>query len=243
MQLGLSPDKIGRWALGGIGAVVFLLGLFLASRGSGEFSTAGLFVALFSLLLIFWQIKRGFDAYDADPDRPRKPAYAAPVQPVHSTPPKLPTDHNPDAHARVQRPPHVFEGGWQGVKRPAKQVFDPDTQTLAKGIVLAALALFSLFVGASGEGWAYYGGIAAAFFFAALIVRLVVGPQVDLFPAEGIWRWIVGGLVGVGALIALMVASLSAAGPGYYFGLIVFGLALAYLFYLIKASFDEAESH
>jgi hypothetical protein len=239
MQLGLTQDRIARWVLGAVGVLIFLLGLFLAARGDGEFANAGVFMALFAVGLVFWQIKRSFDIYDADPERPRNPMFASTVPPVPSTPPKLPTDHDPDAHA----PAHRFEGG---AAKPARTqpepTLDEHSANLFKGIVFAALALVCLFVGASGEGWSYYGGLAAAFVFVALIVRAAVG-AVSLTPPAGIGRWIVGGFVGLGAIVALLIAAGSGGGPGYYIGLIVTFGAVGYLFFLIKTSFDEADSH
>jgi hypothetical protein len=234
----ISSAQAGRYALGALGCATFLLGLLLAARGEAELSTAGLFLALASLLLVFWQIKRAFDAYDADPDRPRKPAYAPPVPDWQGTPPHLEED------PLKGKPKHVFEGGWA---RPARErqpflaTFDPDSQKLVKGILLAALALGALFVGARGDGWAYYGGLFVAFVFVALIFALIAEVREIPRPRAGMLRWIVGGVVGLAGIVGLFVAA-GSHGPGYYVGLIVAGIAIAYLFHLIKTSFDEAEA-
>jgi hypothetical protein len=55
----------GKFIYGALLGVIGLLGLFMAAGAKeGHFYMAGLFIAGFSLIMIFWLIKRAWDRYD-----------------------------------------------------------------------------------------------------------------------------------------------------------------------------------
>jgi uncharacterized membrane protein len=55
----------GRFVYGALIGLIGLLGLFLAAGAKeGHFYAAGLFLAGFSLAMIFWLIKRSWDQHD-----------------------------------------------------------------------------------------------------------------------------------------------------------------------------------
>jgi cytochrome c oxidase subunit 2 len=54
-------------------------------------------------------------------------------------------------------------------------------------------------------------------------------------------RWVLGGCLGVASLLGLFIASYAGHGPLYWTGLIIFFLAVAAIFYQIRAAFDAKE--
>jgi len=57
---------------------------------------------------------------------------------------------------------------------------------------------------------------------------------------DQIGKWITNGIVGVIGLLGLFVASRATDDTFYAVGLIVFVLAVAFIFYSIRRAFDEA---
>lgn len=57
----------GKYIYGALLGLIGLLGLFMAAGAKeGHFYAAGLFMAGFSLAMIFWLVKRSWDAYDRE---------------------------------------------------------------------------------------------------------------------------------------------------------------------------------
>jgi hypothetical protein len=57
---------------------------------------------------------------------------------------------------------------------------------------------------------------------------------------DHIGRWITNGIIGVIGILGLFVASRATDNTFYYLGLIVFVIAVAFIFYSIRRAFDEA---
>ena len=57
---------------------------------------------------------------------------------------------------------------------------------------------------------------------------------------DQIGTWIANGIVGVIGILGLFVASRATDSTFYSLGLIVFALAVAFIFYSIRRAFDEA---
>ena len=77
-------QSVGRTVLGVIIGIIGLVGLGLASGSADkDLYAAGLIAFAFSVVFVFWLIKRSFDAYEANPERPRRevktPAKTAPA--------------------------------------------------------------------------------------------------------------------------------------------------------------------
>ncbi len=58
---------------------------------------------------------------------------------------------------------------------------------------------------------------------------------------EGTGKWIAGGLIGLVGVLGLFVSAHAHAGALYYSGLVVFALAVAILFAMLKRHFDMIE--
>ena len=230
--------SVGRTVLGVVIGIVGLIGLVLSAGSSGEdLYLAGLFIFGFSLVFIFWLIKRSYDAYEHDPERPRRevktPAKTAPA------PAAMP------ASQASPRPP---------ASQPKTAPFlSPAVLVWIKGGVLAVIGVVALVVasGAHGGGWAYFGGIFAALACLLAIFRLV-SQQFDdpehpapllPVPEDPNARLVRGGLAAIVFVVALVVAAGGhGAGLAYHGGLIAAGCAVLYIFYLIRMSVG-AEAH
>jgi FtsH-binding integral membrane protein len=57
---------------------------------------------------------------------------------------------------------------------------------------------------------------------------------------ENLGKWITGGVIGVIGIIGLFVSSRAADNTFYYLGLIVFAVAIAVIFLMIRKGFDAA---
>lgn len=231
-------QSVGRTVLGVIIGIIGLVGLALAAGSSGQdIYAAGLFIFVFSLVFIFWLIKRSFDAYEADPQRPRREVKApAKTAPAPAAMPSAPA---------VSRAP-------VGVSSEPP-FLSPSVKVWIKGaaIGIAAVVALVLAAGAHGAGGLYYGGL----FFAGICVLALfrlVSRQFDdpedpapLFPVpeDSTARMVRGALAVVVFILALVVAAGDhGAGFAYYGGLFAAGCAALYVFYLIRMSVG-AEAH
>ena len=59
---------------------------------------------------------------------------------------------------------------------------------------------------------------------------------------ENTGRWIVCGLVGLAGILGLFLAAGAVDGGFYFFGLLLFGFAVVFIFANVKNAFDEAET-
>lgn len=222
-----------RFILGGIAAVLALFGLVLAARAEDPgLHVTGLIVTLFGLLFCAFLIKDHYDRLERDPARPKRPRFADPA--VHA--PAPPPSYVPAAVPGQYLP---------AAERPARM--DAQTRAWIRGGIVGVVGLLGLVVAASGAGFAYWGGL-LVFTGAVLLLFRMIGRAFDPpgstgrglpLPRTEEARWALGGLIAVIVVLALFAAR--GGGDAYYLGLIAAGAALAYLFWLIKASFDEAE--
>lgn len=224
--------SVGRICLGAVAALLGLGGLGMAaSLHDGEVYYAGLAVFILAVLFVFWLIKRAFDDYERDPDRPRRevrtPAKTAPAP--AATPNPQPARPLP---ASVSGPPRFLS---------------PAIKLWIKGGIIAFLGLFALMAAsqAHGGGWSYYGGI-FVFLLCILALFRLLARQFDdperpapllPVPEDGTARLVRGALAGIVFIVALSVAAgAHGSGLGYHGGLIAAGCAVVYIFYLIRMS-------
>ncbi|WP_366554986.1 hypothetical protein [Aquibaculum sediminis] len=224
-----------RFIYGAIAGIVALVGLMVAAGASSEaYHTGGLILAGLGLLVCALLIKSHYDSYERDPNRRRRPRPLPAAAPAPTAPPSS---------------PQPVGQGFAAVQPQQESRFDAQTMTWVRGGVIGVVGLLGLVVAAGGSGFAYWGGLVV---FALAVVSLfrMIGRAFDgqgdgsaarLVPEAGVLRWIVGGLSGAIALLALFLAS--GGGDGYYIGVMLALAALGYVFYLIKASFDEYENH
>lgn len=222
-----------RFILGGIAAVLALFGLVLAARAEDSgLHVTGLIVTLFGLLFCAFLIKDHYDRLERDPARPKRPRFADPAAHAAAPPP-------------LYQPPPTPGQYLPAAERPARM--DAQTRAWIRGGLIGVAGLLGLVVAASGAGFAYWGGL-LVFAGAVLLLFRMIGRAFDPpgaarrglpLPSSVEARWALGGLVAVIVVLALFAAR--AGGDAYYLGLIVAGAALAYLFWLLKASFDETE--
>ena len=127
------------------------------------------------------------------------------------------------------------------------EAIDPQTRTWIGGAIIGLIGLVGLIVAASGSGFAYWGGL-LVFALAVLSLFRMIGRSFDgeddsrsrlPMPPPGPMRWIGGAVAGLVGLIALFVAA--GGGTSYYLGVLVAIAAVAYVFFVMKTSFDEAE--
>lgn len=59
---------------------------------------------------------------------------------------------------------------------------------------------------------------------------------------EDTGRWIVCGLVGLAGIFGLFLAANAVDGAFYFFGLLLFGFAVVFIFANVRNAFDEAET-
>lgn len=225
---------------GAIAGIVALVGLMVAAGASSEaYYTGGLILAGLGLLACALLIKSHYDSYERDPKRPRRPRPA----PAAASAPAAPQQPSP------QPSPQPVGQGFAAVQPQRESRLDAQTMTWVRGGAIGVVGLLGLVVAAGGGGFAYWGGLVV---FALAVVSLfrMIGRAFDgqgngsaarLVPEAGGLRWIVGGLSGVIALLALFLAS--GGGDGYYIGVMLALAAFTYVFYLIKTSFDENEGH
>lgn len=222
-----------RFILGGIAWVLALFGLVVAARAEDStLHATGLIVTAFGLLFCAFLIKDHYDRLERDPTWPKRPRFADPAGHKASAPP-------------VYRPAAAPGQYLPAAERSPRM--DAQTAAWIRGGVIGVVGLLGLVVAASGAGFAYWGGL-LVFAGAVLLLFRMIGRAFDPpgTPRRGLplpraeeARWALGGLVTVIVVLALFAAR--GGGDAYYLGLIVAGAALAYLFWLIKASFDEAE--
>jgi len=223
-----------RFILGAIAGVLALFGLVVAARAEDPaLHVTGLIVTLFGLLFCAFLIKDHYDRLERDPGRPKQPRFA-----------------EPGAHDATVPPPVYQPAPTPGQYLPAAERsprLDGQSAAWIRGGLIGVVGLLGLVVAASGAGFAYWGGL-LVFAGAVLLLFRMIGSAFDPpgsgrrglpLPRAGETRWAVGGLVTVFVLLALFAAR--GGGDAYYLGLIAAGAALAYLFWLIKASFDETE--
>lgn len=223
-----------RFIYGAVAGIVALVGLMVAAGAStSSYHTGGLILSGLGLLVCALLIKSHYDAYERDPNRPRRPRPLPAATPAPAAPPPA---------------PQPVGQGFAALQPRRESRFDPQTMIWVRGGVIGVVGLLGLVVAAGGSGFAYWGGLVVFALAVASLFRMIgrafdgdSGTSARLAPEAGVLRWIVGGLSGVIALLALFLAS--GGGDGYYIGVMLSLAALAYVFYLIKTSFDEREGH
>lgn len=224
-----------RFIAGAIAFVVAIAGLLTAANSAdANFYWGGLAVAVIGLAVCWLLIKGHFDRWERDPNRPRRP-----IPPTSLTPdkpseePSLSVPAGPTSYQTAVTPPQPQTGSPAG--------------NWIRGAVIGLVGLVGLFVAASGSGFAYWGGL-LIFVLAILLIFQLIGRAFARAPAQdsglpvpgaGFGRWIAGVAAGLVALISLFIAG--AGGAGYYLGIMAAIMAIAYIFYLMKIGFDEAE--
>lgn len=243
-----------RFIIGGIAFVIAVAGL-LTAAGSDErsFYIGGLVVAVLGLAVCWLLLKGHFDRWERDPNRPRRAVPRPPSDPDE------PADMTPPPAVPPQpvsyRPPPATPNP---AARPQRPALDPETRNWIRGAVIGIVGLLGLFVAASGDGFAYWGGL-LVFAVAVLLLFRMIGHSFDEaarsdgaakpeptrrpsgvpVPSSAPLRWLAGVVAGLIALVALFVAA--GGGASYYLGIIASIAAIAYVFYVMKTSFDEME--
>lgn len=227
-----------RFVAGAIVGLVALAALMFAARATDPTQhAAGLIVAGLGLLFCAFLIKQHYDRVERDPNRPRRPR-------------RVPAETPPQPMRPPEPPPMPALTVGQGLpvaEASRASRIDPQTRTWIRGSIVGVVGLLGLVVAASGSGFAYWGGLLV---FAAAVLKIfqMIGAAFDgasaqrgslPLPRRGERRWVAGAIVGVIAMLALFVAR--GGGDAYYLGLLVALAAIAYLFFMIKASFDERE--
>ena len=232
-----------RIIMGAIAFVVALAALVTAANtDDATFHTGGLVVGALGFAVCWLLMKIHFDRWERDPNRPRRPA------------PRPPAD--PDEPAEMTPPPPV-PPQTVSYSLPARetrhQALDPQTHTWIRGAIIGLIGLIGLIVAASGTGFGYWGGL-LVFALAVLSLFRMIGQSFDgephgepqgrsglPVPPAGPLRWIAGVVAGLVGLIALFIAA--GGGASYYLGILAAIAAVAYVFYVMKTGFDEAERH
>lgn len=232
--------SVVKTCLGALAAIVAVGGLAFAASASGaDLYYIGLAVFALGVAGVFAFIKLSFDAYERDPERPRRevkaPAKSAPApaaMPAPQAAPRLPAS------------------------QPASAPFlSPSVQVWVRGGIVAVIGVLGLVIAsaAHGGGWGYYGGIFVFVLCLLAVFRLIALQYDDAenpapllpVPEDPAARLVRGGLAVIVFLVALVVAAGGhGTGTAYHGGLIAAGCAVAYIFYLIQMSFGaEAQDH
>ena len=232
-----------RFIYGGIAGILAIAGLLVAANATEQnFYVGGLVLSGLALLFCWLLIKRHYDRWERDPARPRPAA-----------PPWAQAPEEGDVTEEAARPTAVIRPGIeQPLAAPAgDQGLDPQISQWFKGVVVGIIGLLGLGVAASAStsGFAYWGGL-AIFALAVLQLFRMIGRACDPpgasapglpVPLSGVRRWATGVVVGLVGLIALFVAT--GGGAFYYIGVMIAIAACAYIFYMMKVSYDEFEHH
>ncbi|MFC4351969.1 hypothetical protein ACFOW6_10485 [Fodinicurvata halophila] len=242
---------MGKAVVGFLAILVTLGGLAVAAgSGIGTTHYTGLAVAVLGILVTFGAIKLHFD--EVEKSMPPAGAAATPASASHAAAkPETGTEKENSGTSADTEPPASAQ--LPPSQEPGQEPFlDPGIKRWLLGAGIGLLGLVGLFLaaGATGGGFAYYGGLALTLLCGLAIFRLIAAATAGkteaphpLIPVPGssMKRWGAGVASGLVTLIALFQAAASGNGPGYHIGMIVVVAALLYIFYLMKVGYDQLE--